>query len=306
MRAVSYLFPGQGAQYVGMGQDLYQQFPEARAVFDQADQILGFDLSGLIFSGPAEQLTETINCQVAVFTVSIACLRSLQAARFDWDVKYTAGLSLGEYTALVAAGAMDFSAGLRLLRQRAEFMEAAAQQNPGGMVSLIGLAPEAVRQICLQTKTEIANLNCPGQVVISGSLSGLDQAKQLALAQGAKKAIPLNVSGAFHSSLMEPAKVSLAAVLAQAEISAPRVPVISNVTAVQEDSAAEIKDNLARQVAAGTRWEDSIRFISSRGTRRFLEIGPGKVLKGLLRKIDPELQVDNIGTAEDLERLKRG
>lgn len=304
MHQVAYIFPGQGAQYVGMGKDFYQNIPQAKETFNQADSVLGFDLSNLIFQGPIEELTQTVNCQVATFTVSLAALGALQEAPVALDVKYTAGLSLGEYTALVAAGALDFEQGLRLVRMRAEYMEEAARENPGGMVSLIGLSQETVRQICEQAKVEIANLNCPGQIVISGSLVALEKAKELANASGAKRVIPLKVSGAFHSSLMEPARVKLAKALEKVEIRPPKISVISNVTAKEENTPQEIKDNLARQVTSGTRWEDSISFISSCGIKEFIEIGPGKVLSGLLRKINAELLVDNIETVEDLESFR--
>lgn len=305
MQKVAYIFPGQGAQYVGMGKDFYQNVPQAKETFDRADRVLGFDLSDLIFQGPIEELTKTVNCQAATFTVSLAALGALQEVPIALDVKYTAGLSLGEYTALVAAGALDFEQGLRLVRMRAEYMEEAARENPGGMVSLIGLSQEAVRKICAQAKVEIANLNCPGQIVISGSLAALEEAKELACANGAKRVIALKVSGAFHSSLMEPARAKLTKALEKVEVRPPKISVISNVTAGEESSPQEIKDNLARQVSSGTRWEDSINFISTCGIRKFIEIGPGKVLSGLLRKINAELLADNIETVEDLENFRK-
>lgn len=301
---IAYIFPGQGAQYVGMGEDFYRDSAQAREVFQCADRVLGFDLSKLIFKGPLEELSKTENCQVAVFTTSVAFLRALQTYRQDLDVSYTAGLSLGEYTALVAAGAVAFEEALRLVRKRAEYMEESGQQNPGGMLSLLGLSLETVKKICEETKVEVANLNCPGQIVISGSLAALEQAKRLAQDLGAKKVVPLNVSGAFHSSLMLAASKNLIKALEDVKICPPKIPVVSNVTAEEENSPEEIKDNLARQVASGTRWEDSIRFISAQGVKHFLEIGPGKVLRGLLRKINPELSVYNIETVKELERFK--
>ncbi len=298
---VAYIFPGQGAQYVGMGEDFYCRCPQSKEVFERANNVLDFDLTGLIFKGPVEELTKTINCQVTVFVVSVAFLKALQAHKPDISVRYTAGLSLGEYTALVAAGAVGFEEALKLVRKRAEYMDEAAQQNPGAMLSLLGLPLARVKKICEETKVEIANLNCPGQIVISGQLAALEKAGELAQASGARRVIPLKVSGAFHSSLMAPAAQKLAKALKEAEFHQPKIPVISNVTAAEESTPQEIKDNLARQVASGTRWEDSINFISSCGIRKFIEIGPGKVLKGLLRKIDPQLTVYNIETVEDLE-----
>ncbi|NQT00015.1 MAG: ACP S-malonyltransferase [Candidatus Omnitrophica bacterium] len=303
MLKVAYIFPGQGAQYVGMGADFYTASTCAKKTFEQANSVLGFDLAKLIFEGPSEQLTSTINCQVAVFTASVASLRSLQESKPAIAVSYTAGLSLGEYTALVAAGALDFTQALKLVQMRAQYMEEAAKANPGGMVSLIGLSLDKAKEICQQAEVEIANLNCPGQIVISGHLANLEQAKELAQGCGVKRIIPLKVSGAFHSSLMESAKQKLDLALEKQEIQTPEIPVISNVTAKEESSPQEIKHNLAEQVASGTYWEDSIRYISAQGIKHFLEIGPGKVLKGLLRRIDSELVVDNIETIGDLEKF---
>ncbi len=304
MLDLAYIFPGQGAQYVGMGEDLYHRYPQAKELFKRAAKILNFDLAGLCFQGPMEELTRTFNCQVAVFTVSIACLGALEASQPAIKARYAAGLSLGEYTALVAAGVLSFEAGLKLVAIRAQSMEEAAHLNPGGMVSLIDLPIEAVEKICAKTKVEIANLNCPGQIVISGKSSALEQATEAALASGAKRAIPLKVGGAFHSSLMAPARAKLAQGLEGVEICPARIPVVSNVTAREENSAQEIKDNLIQQLISRTRWEDSVRFIASSGVKNFLEIGPGKILKGLLRKIDPDLEVDNIGTVQDLDKFR--
>lgn len=301
MLNVAYIFPGQGAQYVGMGADFYQRYARAREIFERADAILGFDISKLMFKGPLEELTLSVNCQVAVFVASIACLRALEAGHPAISAKFTAGLSLGEYTALAAAGALDFEEGLGLVRKRAQYMQEAAQKRPGGMVSVIGLALETVEKICVQAKVEVANLNCPGQIVISGDSSALEKAGELAAAAGARKVIPLKVSGAFHSKLMAPAAQSLASALAEVEIRPLKTPVINNVTASEENSKAQIKDNLIRQLVSRTRWEDSIKFISSCGIRKFIEVGPGKVLRGLLRKIDPDLEVYNIGTVQELE-----
>lgn len=301
---VAYIFPGQGAQFVGMGEDFYQRSPQARKIFEQANDILKFDLAALMFTGPLDELTRTVNCQVAVFTASIAYLRAFQSINPPIEVKYTAGLSLGEYTALVAAGAVTFEDALRLVKARARYMDEAGRQNSGGMISIIGLSLETVEEICKKADVEIANLNCPGQIVISGRLSALKKAEELALTSGAKRAIQLKVSGAFHSSLMAEAGQKLSKILEEIDIHSPEIPVISNVTAREEYSPQKIKDNLVRQISSRTLWEDSIRFISVQGIKRFLEIGPGAVLKGLLRKIDARLTVYNIGTFEDLERFR--
>ncbi|MCQ9208630.1 MAG: ACP S-malonyltransferase, partial [Omnitrophica bacterium] len=244
-------------------------------------------------------------CQVAVFTVSVASLKALEAQGVEIDLKFTAGLSLGEYTALVAAGALKFAQGLTLVSKRAQYMEQASCQNPGGMVSIIGLPLNAVEKICQEAKVEISNLNCPGQVVISGNHQGLEKAKKIAVASGAKRTIPLKVSGGFHSSLIAPASQKLAQALEEAEICPTEIPVVSNVTAKEERAPSEIKNNLIRQLVSRTLWEDSISFISSSGIKNFIEIGPGKVLKGLVRKIDPALKVHSIGTIEELRQFRK-
>lgn len=305
MLDVAYIFPGQGAQYVGMAEDIYRHYPQAQELFQRADSVLGLDLAALIFQGPIEKLTATANCQVAVFTTSAACLKVLEAERLDINVRFTAGLSLGEYTALMAAGVLSFEQALRLVSQRGQYMEEASRQHPGGMVSLIGLSLEATEELCAQAQVEVANLNCPGQIVVSGGFAELDKASKLALTLGAKKVIPLQVGGAFHSSLMASASQRLLKTLEEVELHPPKIAVISNVTAREESLPGEIKYNLAQQLVERTHWEKSVRLISSCGIKYFLEIGPGRVLKGLLRKIDPQLQVYNIEKIEDLENLKK-
>ena len=304
MLNIAYIFPGQGAQYVGMGEDFYYHYPQAKEAFERANDVLNFQLSELIFKGPVEKLTQTCNSQVAIFTASYAFLQALEAEYPDITQSFTAGLSLGEYTALVAAGALEFEEALRLVKARGKYMDEASRGNPGGMVSLIGVTLDVAKEISQKTKVEIANLNCPGQIVISGTISALEQAKELAKASGARKIIPLKVSGAFHSSLMIKASQRLAEKLEKVEIRPPKVPVVSNVTARKEMIPAEIKDNLARQVTSTTLWDESVRYISSSGVKNFIEIGPGKVLRGLLRKIDQRLLVTNIETVEDLKKLK--
>ncbi len=298
---VAYLFAGQGSQYIGMGKGLYEAFPESKAVFDKADKVLGFSISKLCFEGPQQELTRTVNCQPAILTISIAAWEAYRASRgvdFSTD-GYTAGLSLGEYSALVAAGVINFEDAVYLVRRRGEFMEEEALKSPGKMLSIIGLELSLVRQVCLDANTEIANINCPGQVVIAGSAKEIEKAQELAKERGAKMAVMLEVSGAFHSSLMKGATVRLAAELEKIKLNAPIMPVVCNVTAKAATSAAEIKDNLIKQVASSVLWEDSMKFMLSKGVKNFIEFGPGKVLKGLMRRIEASAQVVNIEKETD-------
>ncbi|MFH1577564.1 MAG: ACP S-malonyltransferase [Candidatus Omnitrophota bacterium] len=301
---VAFIFPGQGAQYVGMGEDLYEAFAESREVFDAADRILGLRLSKLCFEGPAEELTRTVNCQPAIFTMSIAALAAFKSdARYQMsDVRYMAGLSLGEYTALAAAGAISFEDGLLLVAQRARFMDEAAIQKPGRMSSILGLDFDKIQKIAQESGIEIANLNCPGQVVITGSAEAVNRANNLALKHGARRAINLEVSGAFHSSLMHSAAVKLSKALADINIKASEVPVISNITAAIESSPEEIKNNLIRQLTGSVLWEKSVRFMLGSGVNKIFEIGPGKVLRGLVRKIDAKVEVVNISKSDEIKK----
>jgi len=310
---VAYLFAGQGSQYTGMGKDLCESFPESRIVFEKADKTLGFPLSKLCFEGPQSELTKTANCQPAVLTVSIAALEAFktvtkpacrQAGSPSHQVaSYVAGLSLGEYSALVASGALSFEDAVYLVRRRGEFMEEEALKNPGKMLSLIGLDLDKVKEICLKTHTEIANINCPGQIVISGSQQDIESAKRLAEEGKAKMAVLLEVSGAFHSSFMKEATFKLAKELDRISINKPEIPVISNVSARPAILPEQIKENLIKQMASSVLWEDSMRFILSKGITNFIEFGPGKVLRGLMRRIDAKAEVVNIEKKQDLLSL---
>jgi len=296
---VGYLFAGQGSQYVGMGKDLYESFPESKAVFDRADKVLGFSISNLCFNGPQEELTKTNNCQPAILAMSIACWQAYKSKHPQID-GYMAGLSLGEYSAYVASGALNFEDAIFLVRRRGEFMDEQAAKHPGKMLSVIGLDLAKVKEICSETKAEIANINCPGQTVISGAPESIKKAQVLAKEKGAKLAVILEVSGAFHSSFMQEASLKLAKELGKINIAACGFPVISNVTAKPVSSPEEIKQNLILQVSASVLWEDSIKLILSKGVSNFIEFGPGKVLKGLMRRIDSNAQVTNVEKKEEV------
>ncbi|OIO32975.1 MAG: [acyl-carrier-protein] S-malonyltransferase [Candidatus Omnitrophica bacterium CG1_02_40_15] len=312
MNKICFIFPCQGSQYVGMGKKLYDNSPEAKTIFDQVEKNLpGLDLKKLCFEGPIEKLTQTANSQVAILVTSIAALRILETVgTAQWAVPTVkaglvccAGLSLGEYSALVASGALEFLDAVRLVRRRGELMEQAALNNPGTMASILGISAEDLKEICKETGAEIANLNCPGQIVISGKIESVQKAMALAEQKGAKKAIILNVSGPFHSSFMKEAAKEFKKELGKTKFSSPMVPIVSNVTADYEKTVDEIKENLVKQLYSPVRWEESILKISQEGCDTFFEIGPGKVLKGLLRRINPELKVYNIETVEDINNL---
>jgi [acyl-carrier-protein] S-malonyltransferase len=296
---VGYLFAGQGSQYVGMGKDLWDSFPQAKGIFEKADKVLGFSISDLCFNGPLEKLTKTSNCQPAIVTASIACWQAYLSKNPKVD-GYMAGLSLGEYSALVASGALNFEDAVYLVWRRGQFMEEEAAAHPGQMLSVIGLDLVQVKEICAEAKAEVANINCPGQVVISGSAESITRAQILAKEKGAKLAVVLEVSGAFHSSFMQGASLKLDKELEKINISTPKFPVICNVTGRPVLTGQEIKQNLIRQVSSSVLWEDSIKFILSKNVTTFFEFGPGKVLKGLMRRIESSARVVNIEKKTDI------
>lgn len=296
------IFPGQGAQTVGMGKDLYDAYPQAREVFDKANALLKFDLKKLCFEGPQEELSTTSNSQPAILTASIAALRVFESSALyaQYSIKFSLGLSLGEYTALVAAGSITFEDALLLVRRRGELMEDASRKNPGKMACVIGMDLAAVENLCKGFGCEIANLNCPGQVVVSGKTNNIELFASLAKEKGAKRVLMLDVSGPFHSSLMTPARDKLKDYIEKIAFQPPKIPFISNVDAKVQTDPAAIKENLIAQVNSRTLWEESMRCVAASGIKTFLEIGPGQVLKGLAKKIDPKLEVRNIGSAQDL------
>ena len=291
MKAI--VFPGQGAQFVGMGKDLYEQNASTKALFEQANEILGFRITDLMFSGSEEELRRTDVTQPAIFLHSVAVARLLGDA-FNPDM--VAGHSLGEFSALVANGTLSFEDGLRLVAKRASAMQKACEQNPGTMAAILGLEDAVVEEVCAAIPGEIvvpANYNCPGQLVISGSMKGIELACEAMKAAGAKRALPLQVGGAFHSPLMEPARAELAAAIAATTFSTPRCPVVQNATATPETDPAKIQENLIAQLTAPVRWTQSVRRMAADGATEFVESGPGKVLQGLVKKIVPEAETSS-------------
>jgi [acyl-carrier-protein] S-malonyltransferase len=302
---VAYIFPGQGSQSTGMGLDLYDSYPSAKAVFDEADASLGFPLSRICFEGPDEELTKTHNVQPAILAVSIACLKAIGEAdivNFP-SPTFVAGHSLGEYTALVAAGALGLTDAVLLVRERGRLMYEAGLKNPGSMLAVIGLDEETVKDISLHSGTEISNINCPGQIVISGATQALAEADKLARARGARVLIPLKVSGAFHSALIEPVIAEFSKIVSNVRFQPPSIPVISNVTARPLTDADSIKKELVKQLRNCIQWQGSVEYMVHSGVTIFYEIGPGRVLSGLIRRINSELQTFNISGVEDIAHL---
>lgn len=283
-----------------MGQTLVATVPAARALYDRANQVLGYDLAGLCFEGPSEELDSTMRSQPALFVTGLAALELLR--RESPDVvdacQFAAGLSLGEYTALVFAGVLEFEDALRVVQRRGEAMQAASDRAPSGMVSLLGLELDVVRRLCDEARQadvlDVANLLCPGNIVVSGSKAACERVAEAAEQAGAMKAIPLAVAGAFHTSLMQSAVDKLAAELQQVPLGRPRIPVISNVDARPHDDPEEIRDLLVRQVVSPVLWEDSMRYLIAQGCNSFHEVGPGRVLRGLLRRIDRKLSCESV------------
>jgi [acyl-carrier-protein] S-malonyltransferase len=301
----AFLFPGQGSQYVGMGKDLFDHFPAARSIFERAEARLGHDYIDVIFSGPEEKLRQTRFTQVSLFIVSMAAHAVVKSA--DRQAEMMAGHSLGEYSALCAAGAFDFETGLDLVKARGEAIGEAAEKSPGTMAAVIGLDRSVVEEICAKASAkglcQPVNFNCPGQIVIAGTVEAVEEAVALAQAAGSPKSVRLNVSGAFHSSLMKPAADKMAQVLATAHIVSPSVPVVANVDAQKVQDPQHIREKLVRQIDHAVLWEDTLKFMIGAGIDTFVEMGPGRVLSGLVRRTDKTRKFSNIEDKKSADAL---
>ena len=300
---IGFVFSGQGAQFAGMGRDLAEADPDVMAIYDRANEALGFDLKAACFDGPAEALTKSDVCQPAIFTTSMACLAAFKKARPDITPACLAGLSLGEWTALCVGGVLGFDDTLKILQARGRFMQEACDAAPGGMISVMGATQEQLDALCAGAGITISNLNAPGQTVLSGAKEGVEKAKALCAEQKIK-AIPLQVAGAFHSPLMKPARDKLAAFLAETEFASPALPIYSNVTGKPHESAGYlVRDAMLLQVTETVRWADCVQGMMDSGVTAFYEFGPGKILSGLIGRISKEAKVQNIQDRATLESV---
>jgi [acyl-carrier-protein] S-malonyltransferase len=284
-----------------MGRDFDEQFPAAKVWFDRANAALGYDLAAVCFTGPEAELTQTHNAQPGIFLVSWVAFQLLRERAPGLVFEAAAGLSLGEFTALAAAGTFTFEDGLKIVRERGQFMQEACEATRGTMAAIIGLDEPAAREVCAAAGVELANLNCPGQIVISGEVEKINRACELAKTRGAKRALPLTVAGAYHSALMASAKPKLDAALGKLRLEPPSVPVIANVTALPHGAPDEIRRRLVEQVTSSVRWEESMRYLLAQGFTRFIELGPGKALSGFLKRIDLGAEMLNVADVPSLE-----
>ncbi len=294
------VFPGQGSQSVGMGKDLAEAIPECKALFDQANEILGYDLAAICFEGPQEELNKSNHAQLGIFVASAAALKAvaLKQPEFEYDV--LAGHSLGEWTALYAAGVVSFEDTIKVLKARGEFMQAACEENPGAMLAVMNLDGDKLVEIAAEAGCNVANFNSLAQTVLSGTAESIDKAEALCKDAGAKRAVRLPVAGAFHSPLMQPAADKMDAFLADVELADPKMPVFSNVTAGAHEAAA-IRENMVKQITSSVQWVASVQKLMADGVEEIVECGPGKVLAGLIKRIDKSAAVRNIGQLSDLE-----
>jgi len=305
---VAYLFPGQGAQAVGMGQKLYEESPAAREVFQQVDDALGRSLTRIMFDGPEEELRQTVNAQPGIMAVSLACVKAMEERLGEDELPepvVMAGHSLGEYSALAVAGVLDIADTTRLVQMRGELMQEACEKNPGTMAAIIGLDQMAMEEVARETGVWVSNINTPEQIVISGERMGVARAMDLATARGAKKVIPLRVGGAFHSGLMEPARAGLVEAIEELELKDPRVPIVGNCSGSPLTTAAEVKDELVAQVCGCVQWKQSVDWIVGSGVTSFLEIGPGRALSGMVKRIDRKAQSAGVEDMESILSLSR-
>ena len=309
-KKIALLFAGQGAQSVGMGRELAAHHPAAGDLFQEADQILGRSLSEIAWNGPLEELTQTSNCQPALYVHGLACLAALRSAAGDFAVEAAAGLSLGEWTAHAAAGTFDFATGLKLVEQRGRLMDAACAATAGAMAAMIGADENTVRSLAADTDVDVANINAPGQIVISGESAKVELAISLAKEHGIRRATLLNVAGAYHSRLMNSAYEQLGQPLLEATLQAPRFPVMSNVTGGAVDALPEIRTALQDQVTSTVRWAECMENLLDRGCDFFIELGPGEVLAGLLRRTRKDANVMSVSDPSSVhacvEKLREG
>ena len=303
---VAFLFPGQGSQAVGMGLELYQSSPAAKAVFDQVDEALEMPLSRIFFEGPEDELRKTINAQPSILTVSLACLKAMEEALGQERMPkatLVAGHSLGEYTALVAAEVLSITDAARLVRERGRLMQYAAELSEGGMAAIMGMEDAALEEICRETNTEISNMNTPDQTVISGDKAAVEKAMELANDRGARRTVSLAVAGAFHSRLMEPAQEGLAKVVDRLTFNEPSVPIVANCTGLPLTTVEDIKHELTSGLCTCVRWKDSVEYMMQSGITTFYEIGPGRALSGMVKRINADAEITNVSDPESIQLL---
>ncbi len=302
MKTKVIVFAGQGAQFVGMGKDLAAAYPECKDLFDRASAVLGYDLAALCAEGPIEEITKSDKCQPAIFVTSAACFTALKKLVPELQVSGFAGLSLGEWTALWAAGVLSFEDTVKVLQARGKAMQEACTEQPGGMVSVMGLALPALEKVCAEAGVQMANINSTEQIVLSGDKDKIAVAEKLAQAAGAKKTVVLPVAGAFHSSLMAPAAAKLEQILAGMTFQKPAVPVVSNVTAKPHGEPADIKAQMVKQVTSSVQWVSTIEGFKQAGVAEYIECGPGKVLAGLIKRIDKDASSMSIQDGPSLDK----